>query len=158
MTEFESVFSVLDSVTSKPFDTSSSLRKDTLPVMHALKLFRDRSSSPMIAPQPVPADRPASIPKPTVLSPGPLVSKETWKHETEISTALIKGNGVPLPLIWIMVKDNVIPPHAVPFSKDHRGDLYIARALVEGELYLGCAAHHLKNGAIELVIGGVLTR
>ncbi|KAF9223977.1 hypothetical protein BS17DRAFT_89551 [Gyrodon lividus] len=101
--------------------------------MHGFRPFRDRSSSPMLAPQPVAAKR-SRLPKMTVLSPGPLVPKGIWQQETEINTALIKANGVPLPLIWIVVKDNDIPDHAVPFAKDHCGNLYIARALVEGEL------------------------
>ncbi|KIJ65597.1 hypothetical protein HYDPIDRAFT_27595 [Hydnomerulius pinastri MD-312] len=116
--------------------------------MHAFQPFRDDSKSPMLAPRPVTVNKLRLKPTATILSPTAFVSKSTWQHEGEISSGSIKANGTPLPLVWILVEDNVIPPHAVPFAKDHRGDLYIARALLEGELHLGRAAHHLKSGAL----------
>ncbi|KAG2028579.1 hypothetical protein BDR03DRAFT_1075150, partial [Suillus americanus] len=37
-----------------------------------------------------------------------------------------------LHLAWVEVRDNVIPPHAVPFASDGHGPLFIARAHLEG--------------------------
>ncbi|KAG1861350.1 hypothetical protein C8R48DRAFT_673444 [Suillus tomentosus] len=53
-----------------------------------------------------------------------------------------------LPLVWVEVRDNVIPPHAVPFASDSRGPLFIARAYLEGAFFLGKAGPQLTSGAI----------
>ncbi|KAG2048562.1 hypothetical protein BDR06DRAFT_1072320 [Suillus hirtellus] len=53
-----------------------------------------------------------------------------------------------LPLVWVEVRDNVIPPHAVPFASDSHGPLFIARAYLEGAFFLGKAGPQLTSGAI----------
>ncbi|KAG1792332.1 uncharacterized protein HD556DRAFT_1444594 [Suillus plorans] len=53
-----------------------------------------------------------------------------------------------LPLVWVEVRDNVIPPHAVPFALDSHGPLFIARAYLEGAFFLGKAGPQLTSGAI----------
>ncbi|KAG2146430.1 uncharacterized protein EDB93DRAFT_1250964 [Suillus bovinus] len=53
-----------------------------------------------------------------------------------------------LPLVWVEVRDNIIPPHAVPFTSDSHGPLFIARAYLEGTFCLGKAGPQLTSGAI----------
>ncbi|KAG1881008.1 hypothetical protein F4604DRAFT_498985 [Suillus subluteus] len=53
-----------------------------------------------------------------------------------------------LPLVWVEVRDNVIPPHAVPFASDSHGPLFIARAYLEGTFFLGKAGPQLTSGAV----------
>ncbi|KAJ8587944.1 hypothetical protein M405DRAFT_934418 [Rhizopogon salebrosus TDB-379] len=43
-------------------------------------------------------------------------------------------HGSPVPLVWVLVEDDVIPPNAISFGEDKNGPLYIARALLEGGL------------------------
>jgi hypothetical protein len=47
------------------------------------------------------------------------------------STQDVVLHGAPLPLIWVLVLDNVIPDFAVPFSEAHGGPQFIARAFLE---------------------------
>ncbi|KAH7909989.1 hypothetical protein BJ138DRAFT_1009742 [Hygrophoropsis aurantiaca] len=75
--------------------------------------------------------------------------RQQWLSAARESTAHFKSHGSPLPLVWILVEDNRIPPNAVPFEKDRNGcPLFIARALIEGELHIGRAAPHLTGGAL----------
>ncbi|KAG2032915.1 hypothetical protein BDR03DRAFT_727813 [Suillus americanus] len=53
-----------------------------------------------------------------------------------------------LPLVWVEVRDNIIPPHAVPFASDSHGPLFIARAYLEGTFFLGKAGPQLTSGAV----------
>ncbi|KAG1793559.1 hypothetical protein EV424DRAFT_1354192 [Suillus variegatus] len=53
-----------------------------------------------------------------------------------------------LPLVWVEIRDNVIPPHTVSFASDSHGPLFIARAYLEGAFFLGKAGPQLTSGAI----------
>ncbi|KAG1853857.1 hypothetical protein C8R48DRAFT_777014 [Suillus tomentosus] len=78
-----------------------------------------------------------------------VITKNSWLDAARESTNKFKLNGSPLPLVWILVEDNVIPPNAVPFGEDKNGSqLYIARALLEGGLYLGRVGTHLQHALI----------
>ncbi|KAH7924335.1 hypothetical protein BV22DRAFT_1035228 [Leucogyrophana mollusca] len=74
---------------------------------------------------------------------------QQWLAAARESTELFKKNGSPLPLVWILVEDNHIPANAVPFEQDRNGcPLFIARALVEGELHIGKAGPQIIGGAL----------
>ncbi|KAH7924323.1 hypothetical protein BV22DRAFT_514413 [Leucogyrophana mollusca] len=74
---------------------------------------------------------------------------QQWLAAARESTELFKKNGSPLPLIWILVEDNQIPANAVPFEHDRSGNpLFIARALIEGELHIGKAGPQLGGSAL----------
>ncbi|KAJ8595014.1 hypothetical protein M405DRAFT_929826 [Rhizopogon salebrosus TDB-379] len=77
-----------------------------------------------------------------------VITKTSWIEAARTSTANFKMHGSPVPLVWVLVEDNVIPPNAVPFGEDKIGPLYIARALLEGGLYLGKAGIHLPHALI----------
>ncbi|KAG0696466.1 hypothetical protein DFH29DRAFT_197735 [Suillus ampliporus] len=78
-----------------------------------------------------------------------VITKTSWLEAARESTHNFKLHGSPLPLVWVLVEDNVIPPNAVPFGEDKSGlPLYIARALLEGGLYLGRAGSHLHHALI----------
>ncbi|KAG2143864.1 hypothetical protein BD769DRAFT_1347846, partial [Suillus cothurnatus] len=73
--------------------------------------------------------------------------KNSWLETACESTRNFKLHGSPVPLVWVMVEDNVIPPNAVPFGEDKNGlPLYIARALLE--VILGKAGTHLQHALI----------
>lgn len=77
------------------------------------------------------------------------ITKTSWLEAARESTNNFKSHGSPVPLVWVLVEDNVIPPNAVPFGEDKNGlPLYIARALLEGGLYLGRAGTHLQHALI----------
>lgn len=78
-----------------------------------------------------------------------VITKNSWLETACESTRNFKLHGSPVPLVWVMVEDNVIPPNAVPFGEDKNGlPLYIARALLEGGLFLGKAGTHLQHALI----------
>ncbi|KAG2143472.1 uncharacterized protein EDB93DRAFT_1088379 [Suillus bovinus] len=75
------------------------------------------------------------------------ITKTSWLESARESTNNFKLNGSPVPLVWVLVEDNVIPPNAVPFGEDKNGSqLYIARALLEVDL--GKAGAHLQHALI----------
>ncbi|KAF8435354.1 hypothetical protein L210DRAFT_857077 [Boletus edulis BED1] len=47
------------------------------------------------------------------------------------STQDVRLHGAPLPLVWVLVSDNVIPDHAIPFSEAYDGPQFVARAFLE---------------------------
>lgn len=78
-----------------------------------------------------------------------VITKTSWLEYARESTQNFKLHGSSVPLVWVLVEDNVIPPNAVPFGEDKNGTpLYIARALLEGGLYLGKAGSHLQHALI----------
>ncbi|OAX33491.1 hypothetical protein K503DRAFT_804324 [Rhizopogon vinicolor AM-OR11-026] len=78
-----------------------------------------------------------------------VMTKTSWLETARESTIHFKQHGSPIPLVWVLVEDNVIPPNAVPFGEDKGGlPLYIARALLEGVLYLGKIGPHLPHALI----------
>ncbi|OAX35745.1 hypothetical protein K503DRAFT_858408 [Rhizopogon vinicolor AM-OR11-026] len=77
-----------------------------------------------------------------------LIQKSQWQEEAVQSSAKVVSQGTPLPVIWVGV-EGTIPDGAVPFYEDSTGPLYIARGLIEGELYLGMVGPSmLPGGAI----------
>ncbi|KAF9218835.1 hypothetical protein BS17DRAFT_478206 [Gyrodon lividus] len=64
------------------------------------------------------------------------------------STQHIRQHGAPLPLVWVVVLDNAVPPYAVPFSEADNGPQFIARAVLEGYYHLGRAGTGLPHGAL----------
>ncbi|KIJ61245.1 hypothetical protein HYDPIDRAFT_31547 [Hydnomerulius pinastri MD-312] len=75
--------------------------------------------------------------------------KDRWLEAARESTEHFKKHGSPLPLVWVLVEDNNIPPNAVPFGEDRNGTpLYIARALLEGGLHLGKAGQQFSGAVI----------
>ncbi|KAG2346298.1 hypothetical protein BDR05DRAFT_75606 [Suillus weaverae] len=84
--------------------------------------------------------RPVSQHKPKLKSqpvPQTINARSDYDKETSL-----------LPLVWVEVRDNVIPPHAVPFASDGHGPLFIARAHLEGTFFLGKAGRQFTSGAI----------
>ncbi|KAG2338971.1 hypothetical protein BDR05DRAFT_992290 [Suillus weaverae] len=78
-----------------------------------------------------------------------VITKTSWLEAARESTHNFKLHGSSVPLVWFLVEDNFIPPNAVPFGEDKNGfTLYIARALLEGGLYLGKAGTHLQHAVI----------
>ncbi|KAI9463137.1 hypothetical protein HD554DRAFT_1417327 [Boletus coccyginus] len=75
----------------------------------------------------------------------------------EKSTQDIFLHGAPLPLVWVLVLDNVIPDHAVPFSEAYGGPQFVARALVEGHYCIGKAGTGMPTGALVTYGGRQLT-
>ncbi|KAF8837988.1 hypothetical protein BDN67DRAFT_1013430 [Paxillus ammoniavirescens] len=69
-------------------------------------------------------------------------------EDARYSTQHIKQHGAPLPLIWVVVLDNIMPPYAVPFSESDKGLQFIARTVFEGIYYLGKAGPGLPHGAV----------
>ncbi|KAF9234592.1 hypothetical protein BU15DRAFT_52475 [Melanogaster broomeanus] len=73
--------------------------------------------------------------------------KDQWLEDARRSTEHFKKHGSPIPLVWVLVEDNNIPPNAVPFGEDRHGDpLYIARALLE--VHLGKAGPQFSGAVI----------
>ncbi|KAG1759952.1 hypothetical protein EDD22DRAFT_781803 [Suillus occidentalis] len=76
-----------------------------------------------------------------------VITKTSWLDSARESTQNFKLHGSSVPLVWVLVEDNVIPPNAVPFGEDKNGTpLYIARALLEVDL--GKAGSHLQHALI----------
>ncbi|KAF8553141.1 hypothetical protein OG21DRAFT_1283722 [Imleria badia] len=73
------------------------------------------------------------------------------------STQDIVLHGAPLPLVWVLVMDNVIPDYAVPFSEAYGGPQFIARAFLEGHYCIGKAGTGLPLGALITSAGRQLT-
>ncbi|OJA14443.1 hypothetical protein AZE42_07623 [Rhizopogon vesiculosus] len=74
-----------------------------------------------------------------------LIQKSQWQEEAFQSSARVVSQGTPLPV----GVEGTIPDGAVPFYEDSTGPLYIARGLIEGELYLGTVGPSmLPGGAI----------
>ncbi|KIJ10321.1 hypothetical protein PAXINDRAFT_16664 [Paxillus involutus ATCC 200175] len=69
-------------------------------------------------------------------------------EDARYSTQHIKQHGAPLPLIWVVVLDNIMPPYAIPFSESDKGPQFIARTILEGIYYLGKAGPGLPHGAV----------
>ncbi|KAJ8595015.1 hypothetical protein M405DRAFT_418668 [Rhizopogon salebrosus TDB-379] len=75
--------------------------------------------------------------------------KNAWIEEARESTANFKKNGSPLPLVWVLIEDQTIPPNAVPFGEDRNGHtFFIARAHLEGGLHIGKVGHHITGALI----------
>ncbi|KAF9240415.1 hypothetical protein BU15DRAFT_61429 [Melanogaster broomeanus] len=53
-------------------------------------------------------------------------------EDARTSTQNINQYGAPLPLVWVVVLDNTIPPYPVPFAEGLNGPQFIARAFLEG--------------------------
>ncbi|KAJ8595016.1 hypothetical protein M405DRAFT_878461 [Rhizopogon salebrosus TDB-379] len=103
------------------------------------------TSSPNISQRKLPAEHRSS----SSWSEGQtVITKASWTEAARESTSNFKMHGSPVPLVWVLVEDNVIPPNAVPFGEDKNGQLYIARALLEGGLYLGKIGAHLPHALI----------
>ncbi|KAG1791041.1 uncharacterized protein HD556DRAFT_662811 [Suillus plorans] len=82
-----------------------------------------------------------------------VITKNSWLDAARESTNKFKLNGSPLPLVWVLVEDNVIPPNAVPFGEDKNGSqLYIARALLE----VGCFSQGYHNSDLPYLSGWAL--
>ncbi|KAJ8584027.1 hypothetical protein M405DRAFT_747710, partial [Rhizopogon salebrosus TDB-379] len=77
-----------------------------------------------------------------------VITKASWIEAGRKSTTDFKMHGSPVPLVWVLVEDNIIPPNAIPFGEDKHGPLYIARALLEFALDLGKAGGHLPHALI----------
>lgn len=111
------------------------------PSLSQRKLVADfRSPSPLVG---------GSSSVSTTESHQTVITKTSWLEAARESTNNFKLHGSALPLVWVLVEDNVIPSNAVPFGEDKTGfPLYIARALLEGVLYLGKAGAHLQHALI----------
>ncbi|KIJ62388.1 hypothetical protein HYDPIDRAFT_41889 [Hydnomerulius pinastri MD-312] len=88
----------------------------------------------------------------TITSPspiqGPSPRRDKLLEQARTSTQNIIRHGAPLPLAWVIVLDNIIPPNAVPFTEEYGGPQFIARAYLEGAYHLGKAGTGLLNGAL----------
>ncbi|KAG6371816.1 hypothetical protein JVT61DRAFT_9177 [Boletus reticuloceps] len=73
------------------------------------------------------------------------------------STQDVRLHGAPLPLVWVLVSDNVIPDYAVPFSEAYDGPQFIARAFLEDHYCIGRAGTGLPFGARITYAGRQLT-
>lgn len=109
------------------------------PVRDNTHNFKLHGTSPLVGGSPVSATE----------SHHSVITKTSWLEAARESTNNFKLHGSSVPLVWVLVEDNIIPPNAVPFGEDKNGlPLYIARALLEGGLYLGKAGAHLQHALI----------
>ncbi|KAL4067140.1 hypothetical protein V8B97DRAFT_971872 [Scleroderma yunnanense] len=92
----------------------------------------------------------------SISNSGYLKKKDEWLKAARESTEHFNTHGSPLPIVWVLTEGNNIPPNAVPFSEDVNGPLYIARALIEGHLYLGRAGRQF-GGAMFTYAGKEIT-
>ncbi|KAG9308021.1 hypothetical protein JVU11DRAFT_12673 [Chiua virens] len=60
-----------------------------------------------------------------------LIRRDKLMEDARKSTQEVKLRGAPLPLVWVLVSDNIIPDYAVPFSEAYGGPQFIARAFLE---------------------------
>ncbi|KAG2123417.1 hypothetical protein DEU56DRAFT_745392 [Suillus clintonianus] len=111
------------------------------PSLSQRKLVADfRSPSPLVG---------GSSSVSTTESHQTVITKTSWLEAARESTNNFKLHGSALPLVWVLVEDNVIPSNAVPFGEDKTGfPLYIARALLEVGLSLPRAGAHLQHALI----------
>ncbi|KAG1720399.1 hypothetical protein EDB19DRAFT_1835999 [Suillus lakei] len=86
-----------------------------------------------------------------------LITKTSWLEAARESTHNFKQHGSSVPLVWVLVEDNVIPPNAVPFGEDKNGFPLLAPSrdittltvpYLQGGLYLGKAGSHLQHALI----------
>ncbi|KAF9228098.1 hypothetical protein BS17DRAFT_692358 [Gyrodon lividus] len=88
-----------------------------------------------------------SFTPPVIAEHHSMKQKDQWLEAARKSTEHFNKHGSPIPLVWVLVEDNNIPPNAVPFGEDRNGaPLYIARALLE--VYLGRAGSQLSGAVI----------
>ncbi|KAG1728399.1 uncharacterized protein EDB91DRAFT_1162211 [Suillus paluster] len=111
-------------------------------IFQTLPAYRKGNGSPPIMPD---ADRSFDLPG---SQPNPKFKSQPGSQTITARYDYSKWQSASLPLVWLAVRDNVIPPHAVPFGSDDHGPLFIARAYLEGAFFLGKAGSQLTKGAI----------
>ncbi|KXN85735.1 hypothetical protein AN958_10918 [Leucoagaricus sp. SymC.cos] len=70
-----------------------------------------------------------------------------WEETARGNTQKITQLGSNVPLAWVLVRGNNIPPNAIIAGEDKRRPLYIARTFYEGGVHIGQAGQHLEKGA-----------
>jgi len=86
---------------------------------------------------------------PLIVEPRNVIQKEEWLDAARKSTEYFRKHGSAVPLVWVLTEGNEIPDNAVPFGEDRNGcTLYVARALLEGNLHIGKASPQFPGAVI----------